>query len=282
MEETSSPNKKRLIQELIYNGIDSTKKLQNLLRRKTDDDGSVSADDLVMKILGSFSDSLSVLSSCGSGVLCPIPVSAYVGSACSGDRTCDSGESEKKPAPVVKDRRGCYKRRKTEDSRVKIVEKIEDGYAWRKYGQKEILNAKFPRCYYRCTHKNEGCKALRQVQELEDGSKMFHVTYYGHHTCQNMHTNTHMFSDSGALSFFLLNFKDSTTNQLPSSPSTITNVQSIPSLEQEDDSNVQSDEHIPSGNYGQSSIASWNDIFDDRSSIADLKFDDGLFCKFDG
>ncbi|KAL7584487.1 probable WRKY transcription factor 70 [Lactuca sativa] len=281
MEETSSPNKKRLIAELIK-GRDSTKKLQNLLRRKVDDDdGSVSADDLVMKILGSFSDSLSVLSSCGSAVLCPVPVSMYVGSSCSGDRTCDSGESEKKPAPAVKDRRGCYKRRKTEDSRVKIVDTIEDGYAWRKYGQKEILNAKFPRCYFRCTHKTEGCKALRQVQKLEDGSQMFHITYYGNHTCQNTNKNTHMFSDSGALSFFLHNFKDSNTNNLPSSPSTITNVHNTPSLEQEDDSNVQSDEHISSSNYGQSSIASWNDIFDHGSSMDDLKFDDAVFCKFD-
>ncbi|KAL4556972.1 hypothetical protein LXL04_035142 [Taraxacum kok-saghyz] len=273
MEETSSPNKKRLMAELIR-GRDSTKKLQNLLRRKINDDGSVSADDLVMKILGSFSDSLSVLSSCGSGVPCPIPVSTYVGSACSGDGTCDSGESEKKPATVVKDRRGCYKRRKTEDSRVEIVDKIEDGYAWRKYGQKEILNATFPRCYFRCTYKNEGCKALKQVQKLEDGSQMFHVTYYGHHTCQNIHKKTHMFSDAGALSCFLLDFEDSKTKHLPSSPSTITNVHITPSMEQEGDSNIQSDEHIPSSNYGQSCIASWNDIFDDGSSIVDIKFDD--------
>ena len=35
--------------------------------------------------------------------------------------------------------------RKTEDSRIKIVDTIEDEFAWRKYGQKEILDAKFPR-----------------------------------------------------------------------------------------------------------------------------------------
>ncbi|KAI3751187.1 hypothetical protein L2E82_22234 [Cichorium intybus] len=279
MEETASSNKKILIEELIK-GRDSTKKLQNLLRQKIDDDGSVSADDLVMKILGSFSDSLSVLSACASGVLCPIPVSKYVSSACSDDRTCDSGESEKKPAPVVKDRRGCYKRRKTEDSRVKVVDTIEDGYAWRKYGQKEILNAKFPRCYFRCTHKNEGCKALKQVQQLEDGSQMFHITYFGHHTCQNLHKNPHMFSDSGALSCFLLDFKNSNTNHLPSSPSTITNAHITPSLEQEGDSNnAQSDEHIPSNNYGQSSNASWNDIFDNDSSIDDFKFDESVYLQ---
>ena len=99
MEEISSPNKKRLIGELIK-GRDSTKKLQNLLRRKIDNDG-VLANDLVAKILGSFSNSLSTLSSLGPGELSRF-------SACCNDRALDnSDESEKKP----KDRRGCYKRR---------------------------------------------------------------------------------------------------------------------------------------------------------------------------
>jgi hypothetical protein len=98
MEEISSPNKKRLIGELIK-GRDSTKKLQNLLRRKNDNDG-VLANDLVAKILGSFSNSLSTLSSLGPGELSRL-------SACCNDRALDSDESEKKP----KDRRGCYKRR---------------------------------------------------------------------------------------------------------------------------------------------------------------------------
>ncbi|KAJ4978537.1 hypothetical protein NE237_009317 [Protea cynaroides] len=30
---------------------------------------------------------------------------------------------------------------------------IEDGYSWQKYGQKEILNAKTLRCYFRCSYK---------------------------------------------------------------------------------------------------------------------------------
>lgn len=29
---------------------------------------------------------------------------------------------------------------------------IDDGHQWRKYGQKEILNAKFPRYRYICDH----------------------------------------------------------------------------------------------------------------------------------
>ncbi|KAK9159342.1 hypothetical protein Scep_005916 [Stephania cephalantha] len=60
----------------------------------------------------------------------------------------------------------------------------EDGFTWRKYGQKEILGSMFPRGYFRCTHKNfYGCEAKKQVQRLDQDANIFEVTYYGHHTC---------------------------------------------------------------------------------------------------
>ncbi|XP_065869942.1 WRKY transcription factor 55 [Euphorbia lathyris] len=60
----------------------------------------------------------------------------------------------------------------------------EDGYTWRKYGQKEILGSKFPRGYYRCTHqKLYQCPAKKQVQRLDDDPFTFEVTYRADHTC---------------------------------------------------------------------------------------------------
>ncbi|KAK1572230.1 hypothetical protein Q3G72_029382 [Acer saccharum] len=60
----------------------------------------------------------------------------------------------------------------------------DDGYTWRKYGQKEILNSKFPRSYYRCTHqKMYNCLAKKQVQRLDDDPYTFEVTYHDDHTC---------------------------------------------------------------------------------------------------
>ncbi|XP_042488846.1 WRKY transcription factor 55-like [Macadamia integrifolia] len=60
----------------------------------------------------------------------------------------------------------------------------DDGFTWRKYGQKEILGSKFPRSYYRCTHKSfYGCNAKKQVQRLDEDPNTFEVTYCGHHTC---------------------------------------------------------------------------------------------------
>lgn len=63
---------------------------------------------------------------------------------------------------------------------------MDDGQAWRKYGQKVILNAKFPRNYYRCTHKyDQSCQATKQVQQVEEDPPKFRTTYYGHHSCTN-------------------------------------------------------------------------------------------------
>ncbi|KAI5421979.1 hypothetical protein KIW84_045435 [Lathyrus oleraceus] len=68
---------------------------------------------------------------------------------------------------------------------------MEDGYSWRKYGQKDILGAKFPRGYYRCTHRNaQGCLATKQVQKSEEDPMIYEITYKGRHTCiQSSHLN---------------------------------------------------------------------------------------------
>ncbi|URE25916.1 WRKY transcription factor [Musa troglodytarum] len=65
----------------------------------------------------------------------------------------------------------------------------DDGYTWRKYGQKDILDSRFPRSYYRCTHKNYyGCEAKKQVQRLDDDPCTLEVTYCGSHTCKTSPT----------------------------------------------------------------------------------------------
>uniref|UniRef100_A0ACD5YGL0 Uncharacterized protein n=1 Tax=Avena sativa TaxID=4498 RepID=A0ACD5YGL0_AVESA len=60
----------------------------------------------------------------------------------------------------------------------------DDGYSWRKYGQKEILGAQHPRGYFRCTYrKTQGCSAIKQVQRADEDPAFFDVTYHGTHTC---------------------------------------------------------------------------------------------------
>lgn len=61
---------------------------------------------------------------------------------------------------------------------------LDDGFSWRKYGQKDILGAKYPRGYYRCTHRNvQGCLATKQVQRSDEDPNIFEITYRGRHTC---------------------------------------------------------------------------------------------------
>lgn len=60
-----------------------------------------------------------------------------------------------------------------------------DGFNWRKYGQKDILGARYPRSYYRCTYRNmQGCWATRQVQRSDEDPAVFNISYKGKHTCK--------------------------------------------------------------------------------------------------
>ncbi|XP_024991487.1 probable WRKY transcription factor 70 [Cynara cardunculus var. scolymus] len=268
-------NKKKLV-ETLTRGRNSAMRLQNLLRQKVHDDGLVSVDDLVTEISRSFSGSLLVLNSCNSGKFCGVPVNPHLGLACSLNRVPEvySGNTAKNPAQTTKERRGCYKRRKTIDSWIEISGRIEDGHAWRKYGQKKILDSKFPRCYFRCTHKYvHGCKALKQVQKLEDESNKFHITYFGHHTCQTPNASSH----PGVV----LDSKDFTNHcYLPSSPSTITSIQIDPSFGKEDPS-----DNVSSGNDAQSSppllwkeiLVNDLDIFKKDYVLTAISFDDALY-----
>ncbi|EEF48991.1 probable WRKY transcription factor 53 [Ricinus communis] len=64
---------------------------------------------------------------------------------------------------------------------------LDDGFSWRKYGQKDILGARYPRGYYRCTHRIvQGCLATKQVQRSDEDPTIFEVTYRGRHTCTQM------------------------------------------------------------------------------------------------
>ncbi|CAH8389164.1 unnamed protein product [Eruca vesicaria subsp. sativa] len=61
---------------------------------------------------------------------------------------------------------------------------LDDGYCWRKYGQKDIHGSKNPRGYYRCTHRfTRGCLAVKQVQKSDINPLCYEVKYLESHTC---------------------------------------------------------------------------------------------------
>ncbi|KAJ3688353.1 hypothetical protein LUZ61_017517 [Rhynchospora tenuis] len=103
--------------------------------------------------------------------------------------------------------------RQSSTQRVIKANTIEDGHLWRKYGQKEILNSKYPRGYYRCTHKfDQGCKAQKHVQKSEEDPNVFIISYTGNHTCKSVSSPTEIIqSFSHNNSSCLISFESNTT-----------------------------------------------------------------------
>ncbi|KAK4744450.1 hypothetical protein SAY87_010762 [Trapa incisa] len=54
----------------------------------------------------------------------------------------------------------------------------DDGYNWRKYGQKHVKGCEFPRSYYKCTHPN--CEVRKLFEQSPDG-RITEIIYKGAH-----------------------------------------------------------------------------------------------------
>ncbi|KAL8532438.1 hypothetical protein ACS0TY_008876 [Phlomoides rotata] len=59
------------------------------------------------------------------------------------------------------------------------IDHLEDGYRWRKYGQKAVKNSPFPRSYYRCT--NSKCTVKKRVERSSEDPSFVITTYEGQH-----------------------------------------------------------------------------------------------------
>ncbi|KAL9274488.1 WRKY transcription factor 28-like protein [Drosera capensis] len=59
------------------------------------------------------------------------------------------------------------------------VDQLEDGYRWRKYGQKAVKNSPYPRSYYRCTAQK--CTVKKRVEWSFQDPSVVITTYEGQH-----------------------------------------------------------------------------------------------------
>ncbi|KAL8166234.1 hypothetical protein V2J09_007733 [Rumex salicifolius] len=64
------------------------------------------------------------------------------------------------------------------DSSRGVVGNSEDGYNWRKYGQKQVKASEFPRSYYKCTHPS--CPVKKKVEHSNEG-QIIEIVYKGAH-----------------------------------------------------------------------------------------------------
>lgn len=62
----------------------------------------------------------------------------------------------------------------------------EDGYNWRKYGQKNVKGNEYIRSYYKCSHPN--CQVKKQVERSLDG-RITDITYLGKHDHAKPHSD---------------------------------------------------------------------------------------------
>ncbi|PWZ39584.1 putative WRKY transcription factor 12 [Zea mays] len=111
-------------------------------------------------------------------------IASTAATACNGPSSCNWWKGP--AAAAAGDKGGRMKvRRKMREPRFCFqtrsdVDVLDDGYKWRKYGQKVVKNSLHPRSYYRCTHSN--CRVKKRVERLSEDCRMVMTTYEGRHT----------------------------------------------------------------------------------------------------
>ncbi|XP_024532948.1 probable WRKY transcription factor 23 isoform X1 [Selaginella moellendorffii] len=101
----------------------------------------------------------------------------------------DGGDPDAKPSPGGGDKKTSAKPRKKGQKRIREpryaiqtrseVDIMDDGYRWRKYGQKAVKNSPHPRSYYRCT--NTKCPVKKRVERSSEDQGLVITTYEGIH-----------------------------------------------------------------------------------------------------
>uniref|UniRef100_A0A0D9V349 WRKY domain-containing protein n=1 Tax=Leersia perrieri TaxID=77586 RepID=A0A0D9V349_9ORYZ len=92
----------------------------------------------------------------------------------------EDGENSKKPNKPKKKAEKRQRQPRVAFLTKSEVDHLEDGYRWRKYGQKAVKNSPYPRSYYRCTTPKCGVKK-RVERSYQDPSTVI-TTYEGQHT----------------------------------------------------------------------------------------------------
>ncbi|XP_028764455.1 probable WRKY transcription factor 70 [Neltuma alba] len=261
-------DRKKAIQELERGRELATRLRQLVLTSGGEGDADRTtpfARDLVDKVVTSFSNTLLLLN------LSSLDSQMQQYSSCLLPAKSDDSEDSCKSTSAVKERRGSYKRRRTsQTSEIDSEAPIDDGYAWRKYGQKNIMNAAYPRNYFRCSHRfDQGCQATKQVQRIQEKPELHRTTYYGQHTCNRNSLENEIILDANSPSHpsILISFDNNLPTEQPffsSSPLPMTK--------------TECKEEIPSSSSEEYLVSPESDH---KDPVSDMLYSDLVFEPFD-
>ncbi|XP_028791763.1 probable WRKY transcription factor 4 [Neltuma alba] len=82
---------------------------------------------------------------------------------------------------------------KYQTSSMGIDKPADDGYNWRKYGQKQVKGSDYPRSYYKCTHLN--CPVKKKIERAPDGH-ITEIIYKGQHNHEKPQPNRRAAKDN--------------------------------------------------------------------------------------
>ncbi|OWM73291.1 WRKY transcription factor 71-like [Punica granatum] len=96
----------------------------------------------------------------------------------------DDHEAQEKLTKKVDEKANKKKEKRPKEPRFAFltksdIENLEDGYRWRKYGQKAVKNSPHPRSYYRCT--SQKCTVKKRVERSFQDPSVVITTYEGRH-----------------------------------------------------------------------------------------------------
>ncbi|KAK8672721.1 hypothetical protein V6N13_111085 [Hibiscus sabdariffa] len=104
--------------------------------------------------------------------------------SCSSNEDGDSSKVKKEKQPEDDKSKKVKKEKRQKEPRFAFLTKseidnLEDGYRWRKYGQKAVKNSPYPRSYYRCT--SPKCGVKKRVERSFQDPSVVMTTYEGKH-----------------------------------------------------------------------------------------------------
>ncbi|RZR90939.1 hypothetical protein BHM03_00018950 [Ensete ventricosum] len=107
--------------------------------------------------------------------------SEFVTTAPSSQQLIQEIPTRKRNNTIFESAEGSHSDQISQPTAIVVGKPADDGYNWRKYGQKMVRCSEYPRSYYKCSHPN--CPVKKKVEHSADG-QITEIIYKGQHNHQ--------------------------------------------------------------------------------------------------